>query len=205
MSSLLPSLELAYSSRQPVKFTVHRWQNPTTDCQYPFLAVTADRSQALLLGDYGACFELVPSGEVERWLPDYRPTRRSFSLELSGLAELIEAIFVRSAGLATVRFDEALRITKVELALDAYGDDTFDITYGVQGGRNYRRQVAACGEAVVVSSAEQALLDVCSAIFEPLARRLADLLREPPTPKYRQPAVVALLQESQLATVRTRH
>lgn len=205
MSSPLPSLELAYSSYQPVRFIVHRWQNPRTDCQYPFLAVTADRSQALLLGDYGACFELVPSGEVERWLQDYRPTRRHFTLELSGLAELIEAIFVGSAGLATVRFDEALGIAEVELALDAYDGDAFNIIYEMQGGRSYRRQSPGGGQAALVSSAEQALLDVCAATVQPLARRLPDLLREPPTPQYRQPAVATPQPETPLATVRTRH
>lgn len=175
---------LAFSDHAPIELSVFRYVSPETDCLYPFLAATRDRSTSLLLGNYEACFELVPSGETRRWLPGFASMRMRVPLELAGLCELAEHVCLGSVDCGIVQFGQDLRVSGLKLVLTAEsaakaGQD--EVAYVIHAFSRYER----VGRDVRyrVGAVETALLHMCCATFAPFAQRMPHLLREPPPPR----------------------
>ena len=62
-------------------FIVHRWNNPQTTSDYPFLALAADCSTLLSIGNYGLGFDWELPDEAQLWLEDdFAPTGEVFDL-----------------------------------------------------------------------------------------------------------------------------
>lgn len=174
MPSLASNPVLAFSDQAPSELEVYRRVNLQTDCPYPFLAATHDRSTSLLIGNLEACFELVPSGETRRWLPDFAATRMRLPLELVGICALVQHAFPDRVDCGVVQFDAELRVCGLKLVLvDEGGEVEYVIhTFGLyeRVGRDKRHRVSA---------AETALLHLCCTMGSALARRAPGLLREP--------------------------
>ena len=167
--------EFAYSSHPPTSLEVYRRVNPQTDCPYPFLAATRDRSTSLLLGHHQASFELTPSGETRRWLPDFAPTRVRVSIDLAGIGELVGHVFVDTVDCGVVQFDAELRVSRLTLVLVDEGE----VDYAIRAFGRYER--VELDKRYRVGAAEKALLHACCAMGAALARRVPSLLREPST------------------------
>lgn len=186
MTAPLTTPELAYSDHDSTKLSIYHWIDPQTDCRYPILATTRDCSTSLLLGNYEACFELVPSGETKRWLPGFAATRGRVTLELAGLCEIVASVYRGRADCGVVQFDEQLRVVGFKLVLLAEDEEyAVDVEYVIHGFGRYERWERESDVRYRVSPAEQAMLQVCSATFELLARRVPQALRELPPPRYR--------------------
>lgn len=184
--------ELAYSEHASTALSIYRWVDPETDCRYPFLATTRDRSTSLLLGNYEACFELVPSGETKRWLPGFVSTRGRVTLELAGLCEIIASVYRGRADCGIVQFDEQLQVAGLKLVLLSEDENyVVDVEYVIRAFGTYERWERESDEHYRVSPAEEAMLQVCSATFEVLAKRVPEALREPPPPRYREGRLAA--------------
>lgn len=186
MTSHLTTPELAFSDHAPTELSIFRWASPKTDCLYPFLAATRDRSTSLLLGNYEACFELVPSGETRRWLPDFASTRARLPVDLAGLCKLVEHAFLGNVDCGIVQFDTALRVSGLRLVLAAEGADDApqdEVEYVIHAFGRYERWDRERDQLRRVSVAETAMLHVCCAMFQPLAQQVPSVLREPPPPR----------------------
>ena len=177
MTPSTPTPVLAYSERPPTVLDVFRRVSAETDCPYPYLAATRDRSTSLLVGHYQACFELVPSGETRRWLPDFAATRSRLSFDLAGLRELVQHVFPDRVDCGIIQFDAELRVSELQLVLV---DEEGEVEYAIRAFGRYERAGLAPGAPHRVSAAETALLHVCCAMGAVLARRAPELLREPP-------------------------
>lgn len=177
MQALSRTPVLAFSAHPPTKLDVYRWTSPQTDCPYPYLAAARDCSTSLLLGCYEACFEIVPSGETRRWLPDFTATRGRLPLDLTGLCELVEHVCAGGVDCGIVQFDTELRVSGLKLVLAGDGED---VEYVIHAFGRYERWERSRDSLCSVSAAERALLHVCCAMFTALARRVPELLREPP-------------------------
>lgn len=167
-----PSLApvLAFSAHSALALHVYRWVNPQTDCPYPFFAATRDRSTSLLIGNFEVCFELVPSGETRRWMPDFAATGVRLSVDLAGICALAESVCAGGVDCGIVLFDNALRVFGLRLVLV---DEGGEVEYVVHSfGRYERRERDA---RYRVSAAETALLHVCCTMGASLAKYSAEI------------------------------
>lgn len=178
--------ELAFSDHTPTSLDLYRWINPQTDCMYPFLAIARDRSTSLLLGNYEACFELIPSHETKRWLPGFASTRRRVTIELAGLCNFARVLSADSADYAIVQFDEQLLVIGFKLVfLSDDGESASRAEYRIHAFGDYERWESESDACYRVSAAEKALLHLCCATFQPLTKRVPHELRALPPPGYR--------------------
>ena len=67
-------------------FFVHRWTDPATSSDFPFLAVPADRSALLSLGNYNVSLDFGLPEEAAQFLAhDFAPTGEELYLDLRTL------------------------------------------------------------------------------------------------------------------------
>ncbi len=169
-------------------FDVHHWIFPATTCDYPVLAVAQDRSALLALGDYTLSFDWGIPDEAQPWLAqDFAPLGQTLHCDLSSLAAVLQATFAGGAEFGLVRFDDELRPVHLELGLAAQREAEAGAEYLIHALGSYRRLDLTSERLILVSRAEQAMLDVGVATFVELATEYGELLRQPLPPRYRSP------------------
>lgn len=166
-------------------FVLHRWINPKTTCDYPFLAVAEDRASLLALGNWGLSFEWGISDEAHDWLAhDFAPTGESLSCDIPTVRYLLDGVFAGGSEFGLVTFDSQLRPTRLQLSLQAQVGAEQGPEYLIHGLGRYERVHREAGLIALVGLGERAVLDVCVSNFAALADRYALLLTEPPPPRY---------------------
>lgn len=180
-------------------FAVHRWMNPQTTSDYPFLAVAEDRSALLSLGNYGLSLDFGLPEEAAGWLAcDFAPTHGQLGVELTAIRRLLRETFVNGVEFAVVTYDAQLIPSGLELSLggepDAIGADyprEYVREYVIEGYGSYQRLHRDTEQLGPVTLGERFMLDVCVSSFAELAAQCAPLLTEPPPPRYRTWALPA--------------
>ncbi len=171
-----------------LELRVHRWVNPETDCEYPFLAAPDDRSVLISLGNHSLCcdFELLP--ETERWLSqDFQPTGEHLSIDLSSVRYLLDHTFPGGVQFGLVKFDPELAIVELQLSPCRQDAVTPGPEYVVHELGKYERWYREADRHTAVTMTERAMLDVCCSTFEAFASDARHLLTEPPPPRFRRP------------------
>ena len=177
------------TQNQPRKlFAVHRWQNPQTTSDYPFLAVAEDQSALLSLGNYGLSIDFDLPEEAAGWLAsDFIPTDGQLGVDMATVRRLLKETFVRGAEFALVTYDAKLSPSSLQLSLggehEAEGPE-----YAIEGFGSYQRFYRDTEQLGPVTLAERFMLDACVSTFAELAAQCAPLLTEPPPPRYRAAA-----------------
>lgn len=166
-------------------FTLYRWTNPETTCDYPFLAVAEDRSALLLLGNYGLSFEWRISDEALHWLAhDFAPTDEVITCDLLTIRHVLDSIYAGGIEFGLIRFDAQLKPNRLELSLTAQTEADEGPEYRIEGLGSYERLYREDEEVEPVTATERAMLDVCVSTFAELASQHAAKLSTPPPPRY---------------------
>ncbi len=168
------------------EFLVYRWDNPETDCEYPYLLAPDDRSVLLSVGNYSLCLDLDLLPETEQWLSnDYVCTGERLTLDLSDVLYLLDSTFAGGALFGVVKFDSALAISELQLSLRRQEAIDSGPEYLVHKLGDYVRWYRQTDRQVAVTMAERAMLDVYCSTVEAFAAEARDLLIEEPPPRYR--------------------
>lgn len=169
-------------------FIVHRWNNPQTTSDYPFLALAADCSTLLSIGNYGLGFDWELPDEAQLWLEDdFAPTGEVFDLDLSPIRHLLDATYVGGADFGIVNFDHALRPIGLELSLAEQGEADMGAEYVIHRLGYYQRFYREAARHSPVSPAERALLDTfCDSSLAYLTVECGTKITAPPPPRYRK-------------------
>jgi hypothetical protein len=167
-------------------FFLYRWENPATTADYPFLAVAADRSAVLSLGNYGVGFDWGVPDEAAAWLAaDFGPTGDRLDLDLATVQYLLDTTFVGGTEFGLMTFDRRLTPNGLQLSLADQEATDQGPEYLIQGFGSYQRfyrEREAVGPVVL---SERAMLDVCVSTFAELAAQCGRRIAEPPPPRYR--------------------
>lgn len=170
-------------------FAVHRWKNPQTTSDYPFLAVAEDRSALLSLGNYGLSLDFGLPEEAAGWLAsDFAPTHGQLGVELGTMRRLLNQTFVSGAEFALVTYDAQLIPSSLQLSLcgeHSGAEPEYLPEYLIEGYGSYQRIYRDTEQLGPVTLGERFMLDVCVSTFAELAGQCAALLTEPPPPRYR--------------------
>lgn len=178
------------SKLAPTAFTLYRWSNPNTTAVYPFLALATDRSALLSFGDQDIGFDLRLTAETAHWLThDFEPTGQGLLLELSTVRYLLDTTFAGGAEFGLLTFDEELGPCRLQLSLHKQAEADEGPEYVIQRLGLYQRLHRDSDTFGPVALWERAMLDVCIATFTDLAARCAQLVLEPPPPRYRPRAM----------------
>lgn len=170
-----------------ISLRIYRAVNPATECDYPFLAVPADLSMLLSLGEFGLCFEFVLPPQLEHWLAeDFALTDECFTLDLTSLRYVLDRTYRGGVEFGILHFDEELRVQSVELSLCDRGLEDEGPEFQVRAFGDYERVVRETDQRRPVTLHERALLDVCCSTFAPLASLAPQLLATPLPPRYWQ-------------------
>lgn len=174
------------STATPETFHLHRWVNPETTHDYPYIAVAEDGSAVLSLGHYGLSIDLIMPSESEQYLEaDFVSMDAVVRLELAGIRYLLRCTFPAGVDFLIVNFDLQLRVSNVQLSLHDPISDEAGPEYRVLGPGQYQRHTRSSVEAPHVSAAERALLEVCVAACTDLATAHPHVIKEPTPPRYR--------------------
>jgi hypothetical protein len=176
---------------EPLSFLKYRVTNPATDSDYPVLAVAADRSAVVLLGNYSLSFAFAVSAQVDGWLAsDYAPAPTAapapapsddqLLFDLTSVREQVEIAFAGRVRAGQVTYDKQLSPTGFTVSLHSERDGDTDLEYLIEGFGSYVRLDRAASDSLPVTLAERTMLDGCVSIFAELAARCGELLREPP-------------------------
>lgn len=169
----------------PIPFELYRWTNKKTTCDYPFLALAADRSALLAIGNWGLSFEWGVTGEAAEWLRrDFGPTGESLSLDIATVRLLLDSIFTGGSEFGLVTFDRELRPNRLQLSLQTQEGAEEGPEYLLHELGRYERVHREAGQVAAVGLPERAMLDVFVSTFTALGKRHAALLTEPPPPRY---------------------
>jgi hypothetical protein len=171
-------------------FAVYRWTNPGTTSDYPFLAVPADRSALLSLGNYNVSLDFGLPEEAAHFLAhDFTPTGEELGLELEGLRRLLDATFGGGVELIIVSYDDQLSPCGVQLSLGTPADEAEEgREYTIEGFGSYQRFFRSREQHGPVTLPERFVLDACVSTFAELAAACTELIVEPLPPRYRGPA-----------------
>lgn len=171
---------------QPDEFVVYHLVNPQTDCEYPYLAINADRSVLLSIGERTVGFDFEIPAEAHRWLTkDYAPTKELFQLHFTAVQSLIEQAFPGGAVFGFVHFADDLTIRAMELSLWRQQTAEGGPEYLVHAAGDYERWYREPNLHTAVSADERALIEFCCSTFGTLPGEYAHLLTAPSTLKYR--------------------
>lgn len=170
-------------------FFVHRWTDPATSSDFPFLAVPADRSALLSLGNYNVSLDFGLPEEAAQFLAhDFAPTGEELYLDLRTLRRLLEDTFLGGAEFIIVSYDERLTPCGVQLSLGIPEDETEEgREYTIEGFGSYQRFYRSREQHGPVTLPERFMLDACVSSFAELAATCAAHIVEPPPPRYRSP------------------
>ena len=182
-------------------FFVHRWTDPATTSDFPFLAVPTDQSALLSLGNYNVSLDLGLPEEAAHFLAhDFAPTGEELYLELKVMRRLLDETFLGGAEFIIVSYDQRLSPCGIQLSLctpedeprDEPGDQPGDQSeegreYTIEGFGSYQRFYRSREQHGPVSLPERFMLDACVSSFAELAASCAALIVEPPPPRYRSP------------------
>lgn len=167
-------------SQAPTSFTLYRFTNPDTSCDFPFLAVNADRSMLLAVGDYRLSFEWDIGEEALEWLEnDFVKTGEALSADFLLLRRVFDAGFARGVDFGLVTFDAALRPIRLGLSLASQASAEDSPEYRIEELGNYERSYQGEPTAREVTLAERAMLNVCVSAFTELATQCGTKLMEP--------------------------
>lgn len=167
-------------------FYVHRWTDPATISDFPFLAVPTDRSALLSLGNYNVSLDFGLPEEAAHFLAhDFVPTGEELYLELKALRRLLDDTFLGGAEFIIVSYDERLTPCGVQLSL-CTPEDTADEgrEYTIEGFGSYQRFYRSREQHGPVTLPERFMLDACVSTFAELAATCAALIAEPPPPRW---------------------
>ena len=172
--------------KPPSAFLLYHWKNPETTCDYPFLAVSEDRSALLAFGNRGLSFEWDLPDEAADWLAqDFECTGESLHCELSTLRYLFDQVFAGGIAFGLMAFDAELAPSWLGLSLTLQKEADEGPEYLIEGLGQYRRVHRAAGRLGPVTLPERAVLDVCVASFGELASVHREKFSELPPPRYR--------------------
>ena len=168
-------------------FFIHRWTDPATTSDFPFLGVPADRSALLSLGNYNVSLDFGLPEEAAQFLArDFAPTGEELYLDLRALRRLLDETFLGGAEFVIVSYDERLSPCAVQLSLCTPGDEADEgREYTIEGFGSYQRFYRSREQHGPVTLPERFMLDACVSTFAELAASCATLIVEPPPPRYR--------------------
>src|SRR5262245_42152798 len=128
------------SAPPPHECLLYRWDNPATDCEYPYLLTPDDRSVLLSVGNHSLCLDLEMLPDTEHWLSkDYVSTGERFTLDLSDVLYLLNRTFLGGALFGIVKFGSALTISELQLSLQQQDDSDAGPEYLVHKLGDYVR------------------------------------------------------------------
>jgi hypothetical protein len=167
-------------------FALHRFSNPMTTCDYPFLAVAEDKTALLSLGNYNLTFEWTISKDAALWLAhDFERTEATLLCNLALVRQVLDAAFPGGTVFGIVAFDTELYPSGLQLSLREQTEAHEGPEYLIRGPNRYTRVYREAYKMSAVSLGERAMLDVCVATFAELAAEHAAKLTARPPPRYR--------------------
>lgn len=175
---------------QTTLFPLYRCINPETNCESPFIAIAADGSLFLELGNHSLCADWLVSDEQTTWLAeDFAPTGQVLHCDFALLNHVVAAAFGDNADFLAVRFGTKLRPRSIELSLVGQKTAEGGPEYQIDGVGRYQRIYRMPRRTNAVTLPERAVVDVCVELVNEMASRHGAELREPPPLRWRSSSV----------------